>query len=231
MECSSRGGLNQERRAIRAAAAERGRWYSGVDVGWLEWQQMRDSWLVLISSVIQHLHSLSLAQNSMRSFEIPWLRLLTHSRSYHSALMRASATLTHALRNRTAFHSNALRSLLLPRQLVRSRLHCRSMSSAADSTQLAAAAAASSTTADKAANGTAVAQSDAHRSKADGVAAATLKEGSVTRFLSQQYPLPFPPLHQSLSFEDTHTWPEDPMRVFSQWSAESGQAGTRPSDG
>lgn len=47
-----------------------------------------------------------------------------------------------------------------------------------------------------------------------------LEEGSVTRFLSPDYRLPLPPLHQPLSFNDLDSWPQDPMPVFSQWYAD-----------
>jgi hypothetical protein len=47
-----------------------------------------------------------------------------------------------------------------------------------------------------------------------------LREGSVTRFLSADYPIPFAPLTKPLSFNDLQTWPQDPMQVFSQWYAQ-----------
>ena len=47
---------------------------------------------------------------------------------------------------------------------------------------------------------------------------ARLAPGDRTRFLSQSYTIPFPPLQHDLSFDDKSTWPKDPMQVFSQWS-------------
>lgn len=47
--------------------------------------------------------------------------------------------------------------------------------------------------------------------------AVPLTVGSVTRFLSPDYPLPYAPLQAPLSFNETHSWPDSPMSVFSQW--------------
>jgi hypothetical protein len=63
-----------------------------------------------------------------------------------------------------------------------------------------------------------------------GAAAATaamagrLKQGERTRFLSKHYQLPFTPLDRHLSFDDVSSWPDDPMRVFSQWSVNNNAA-------
>jgi len=51
-----------------------------------------------------------------------------------------------------------------------------------------------------------------------------LVQGQRTRFLSRHYTLPFPPLSNTLSFDDVASWPDDPMRVFSQWYADGEQA-------
>jgi len=61
----------------------------------------------------------------------------------------------------------------------------------------------------------------------DAAVPAPLLQGSQTRFLSHQYPIPFAPLSEPLSFEDTTSWPEDPMQVFSQWSVDTPHARVR----
>lgn len=50
-----------------------------------------------------------------------------------------------------------------------------------------------------------------------------LVRGSRSRFLSPDYPIPFEPLTRPLSFNDTDSWPEEPMQVFSQWSGHDTQ--------
>ena len=51
-----------------------------------------------------------------------------------------------------------------------------------------------------------------------------LTQGSVTRFLSPDYKIPFRPLEQTLNFNDMTQWPEDPMEIFSQWYADGEHA-------